>query len=208
MTCGDLLSVYSRLITESRPVERLARIHPNTMWTPIMFQRKLGSDQIWLMRCRCGVEKEVSFKNYSNGSSLSCGCYRRALGHRGGNRLAVGESARNQLLLIYRRGAQKRGIEFSLSRDDFLRITSSDCHYCGSPPGKILNRSKYVGKGNGAYIYNGIDRMDSGRGYIADNCVPCCYTCNYAKRDSHYLEFVYWIDRLIAFRCGNKEREE
>ena len=34
---------------------------------------------------------------------------------------------------------------------------------------------------------NGIDRMDNFRGYMVDNCVPCCKACNFSKKclDAH-----------------------
>jgi hypothetical protein len=32
-------------------------------------------------------------------------------------------------------------------------------------------------------LRNGVDRVDSGRGYTVDNCVPCCKFCNLMKRN-------------------------
>ncbi len=31
------------------------------------------------------------------------------------------------------------------------------------------------------YIYNGIDRLDSSKGYTLENCVPCCEEINVMK---------------------------
>ncbi len=188
---------------------RLPRTFEHTRWTPISFVERRRGDLYWLMKCSCGTERVVCYDSYKTGKSLSCGCYRNALAIggslRGGNRLSVGESARNQLLLIYRRGAQRRGVEFVLTKEEFLSLTSSDCHYCGSPPTQILDRAKYVGKGNGAYVYNGIDRVDSVAGYTPVNCVPCCRPCNYAKSDMDLAEFMSWIDRLVSFQTPQKK---
>lgn len=183
--------------------QRLERSIANTHWTPL---ESIGRDSegrdLWRMRCKCGKEKQVRYRDYVRGLSLSCGCYRLALSKncRGKNRLPVGESARNQLMLIYQRNAVKHGREFALNRDTFLGLTSSNCHYCGQSPHQILNRSKYTGKGNGAYIYNGIDRINSDIGYLPDNCVSCCRMCNYAKNDMSYPDFINWLDRLVEHR--------
>lgn len=171
-------------------------------WTPVGPAGQHQTPGKWLMRCSCGTERYVLYKNYAQGKSLSCGCYRLELARntRGNNRLPPGESARNQLLLIYKRGAAKKGRVFELSREQFLQLTSSNCHYCGHPPHQILNRSKYTGKGNGAYIYNGIDRKDSAVGYTQENSLPCCRMCNYAKSDMCYDDYIRWMEHLIEFR--------
>jgi hypothetical protein len=49
---------------------------------------------------------------------------------------------------------------------------------------------------NGDYVYNGIDRLDSSRGYEMGNVVPCCKQCNWAKNDIPYDEFLDWIKRV------------
>ncbi len=184
---------------------RLSRHMDNTWWTPLYFVRTTSGvrpESVWMMRCRCGTKKEVLHRAYLKGKSLSCGCYRKALSRRGTNRLPIGESARNQLLLIYRRSAVKHGRTFLLTREDFLSFTSSDCHYCGTPPQQIISRQKYTGKGNGAYLYNGIDRIDSLRGYEPDNCVACCRMCNYAKSDMRQSDFLAWLAQVVRFRSS------
>jgi len=50
------------------------------------------------------------------------------------------------------------------------------------------------------YYYNGIDRIDSSKGYIKDNIRPCCGICNKAKRDLSDSVFKSWIERLIEFQ--------
>jgi len=65
----------------------------------------------------------------------------------------------------YRKSAQRSGRQFSLSLPDFLRIISLPCHYCGIYDNRI-----------------GVDRVDNQRGYLLDNCVPCCKPCNLMKR--------------------------
>lgn len=53
---------------------------------------------------------------------------------------------------------------------------------------------------NGNFIFTGIDRKDSSEGYHIENCVTCCKTCNFAKNNTPYDEFIQYLDRLTAFR--------
>lgn len=44
--------------------------------------------------------------------------------------------------------------------------------------------------------HNGIDRIDSLRGYEPDNCAPCCPTCNIAKSNMGLDAFKAWVERV------------
>lgn len=70
---------------------------------------------------------------------------------------------------IYKNNARRRNIQFNLKEEDFIKIISDNCYYCGSPQA------------------NGIDRVDSNKDYILENCVPCCEFCNKMKLD-HSIE--------------------
>ena len=86
----------------------------------------------------------------------------------------------------YRYNANKRGFEFSLSLEDFERITGMECHYCGGFSSEWDVRSRG----------NGIDRKDSDLGYFTNNCVPCCSKCNFVKNSMHYSDFINYIKRI------------
>jgi 5-methylcytosine-specific restriction endonuclease McrA len=74
--------------------------------------------------------------------------------------------------------AKRRGIEFSLSQEDFLAIIGgARCHYCGGPLPDFGH---------------GIDRKDSASGYTKDNVVPCCYVCNTVK--GHQLSHTEMLE--------------
>jgi hypothetical protein len=47
-----------------------------------------------------------------------------------------------------------------------------------------------VSRGGEVYVYNGIDRLDSSKGYVLENCVPCCSEINWAKRVMSFEDFV------------------
>lgn len=78
-----------------------------------------------------------------------------------------------------KRQAAKRGLEFKLSQSEFQDLIESDCFYCGSPPNQV---SKGV-------VYQGIDRVDSTKGYVPGNVVPCCKFCNWGKNTLSQKEF-------------------
>ena len=46
---------------------------------------------------------------------------------------------------------------------------------------------------------NGIDRVDSSKGYTLENSVPCCKYCNIAKHTMTSTEFYAWVRRVYEF---------
>jgi len=46
--------------------------------------------------------------------------------------------------------------------------------------------------------YSGLDRVDSSRGYVHGNVVPCCGECNYAKQDLSVDDFLASVARIQA----------
>jgi hypothetical protein len=87
----------------------------------------------------------------------------------------------------YVKGAKKRGIDFKLSKELFNSLIIQKCFYCD-----------YIKDGE----VNGIDRIDNNKGYLKENVVTCCETCNIAKGSQHPQEF---IDKLYSINRYNKE---
>lgn len=81
--------------------------------------------------------------------------------------------------LRYKNSAKERGFDFELNLNEFFTLISIPCIYCGS-----FDR-QFLGK-----FYTGIDRVDTKQGYILNNCVPCCFTCNSMKLNSTWEEFI------------------
>lgn len=148
----------------------------------------------WKCRCECGNIKIIRTDNLTRGKTRSCGCLPN-LGNPG-YRTSIGYGAFNKLFHNYKKSAKDRGLAFELSKDDVKSLMAKPCEYCGSEP-----MSYYEPKNvNGGFIYNGIDRVDSSKGYIHDNVVPCCGFCNRAKIDLSVDEFKSWIKRLIEYQ--------
>lgn len=147
--------------------------------------------QHFLCRCVCGTEKTVQATLLRNGNTKSCGCL--ATETRRATRLPAEAGVINQIILQYKRHARDRGIEWDLPREDVDRLVRMECHYCGVVGGNTKRTKNHAG-----FKHNGIDRVDSSRGYHPANVVACCGPRNRAKRDTSREAFVAWACRIAA----------
>jgi hypothetical protein len=86
----------------------------------------------------------------------------------------------------YVKGAKKRGIDFNLKKELFNSLIIQKCFYCD-----------YKKEGE----VNGIDRLDNNKGYLEENVVTCCETCNSSKGTQHPQEFIdkmYSIHKYVS----------
>jgi hypothetical protein len=114
-----------------------------------------------------------------------------------------GDTGLNTLYCNYRRNAKRSGREFLLTKEEFRDLTSQHCKYCGvEPTAKSVAPGVWseASRERGAYIYNGVDRVDSRLGYTPENSVPCCYQCNRAKSDMSASAFESFLNRITKFR--------
>jgi len=134
--------------------------------------------------CDCGKVIDVRVSYLKSGHTKSCGCL-RIYRHK---ESTVGL---RQLYSRYNHRNKKLGhdnIGFTL--EEFKKLTSSYCFYCGSEPLSIMkSKSKHS-----EYVYNGLDRIDSSKGYTQDNVVPCCVICNRMKLDYDVNDFLDKIE--------------
>lgn len=99
----------------------------------------------------------------------------------------------------YRRNAATHGRVFDITFEDFKERTQEPCAYCGGLPKTKTVRSFT----NGAYVYNGLDRVDSNIGYTLDNVLTCCWVCNRWKGKMSMAEFVGHCQRVAERRSLN-----
>jgi len=142
-------------------------------------------------QCSCGDILNVRFDHLKNNETKSCGCKRKEFAREAGKK-EYGQAAFNDTYNSYKQGAKSRGISFNLTKEEFKNLSSKNCNYCGVVPSQI----KKVKGDNGDFIYNGIDRIDSSKGYIEGNCITCCGTCNYMKRTHSIEDFANHIIKL------------
>lgn len=161
--------------------------------------------QYWDCQCDCGNSHVISTTHLMHSKTRSCGCLVSEARRNPGT-----ETAFNIIYQGYALGAKKRqGHLFLLSREDFRALIFQNCHYCGSPPARrALPKGRRIKDGQGTFLYNGIDRLNNSKGYEPDNVVPCCTTCNLAKRAMSVEEFDTWISLVYAHRQGIVRKEE
>ena len=83
-----------------------------------------------------------------------------------------------------KRRARVAGIIFDITFEEFLQIRSTGiCHYC---------------KNELSPTAPNIDRLDSTKGYVKDNCVACCLRCNTIKRDLLTPEELIMYHKVLS----------
>lgn len=147
----------------------------------------------------CSSEKIMRSGNIRKRNS--CGCLQRISSSwkRVGPKtkswqLPSGRAARNSVLYGYKKSAQYRNLEFNLTDEQFDSLIVGNCVYCGAPP---TNIKLGLGKTSGDFVYTGLDRVDSSRGYTTDNVVSCCWVCNSMKNNMTIQQFLDHIQRIL-----------
>lgn len=114
------------------------------------------------------------------------------------------QSVINNLYRSYKNSAYNKKLEFTLELEEFKNIIEKDCHYCGNPPIET-NTSKLRNFSKEKYLHNGVDRIDSTKGYEKNNIVTCCSMCNYMKRNYTIEDFLNQVCKIYNFK---KEKDE
>lgn len=169
----------------------------------------LGNNR-WITKCtKCGRIQEQNISNLLKHEKDTCyycdDPNRKSRAHTGVKYDTLDERYYN----YYKKHVEannskgKKFKEFNLSFEEFIKLVKGDCYYCGSKPTKdnIWSKSaKRISKGEENNEYNGIDRIDSSKGYTIDNCVPCCAKCNRMKLDYEITEFLNHINKIYNFQ--------
>lgn len=90
----------------------------------------------------------------------------------------------------YRARAEKKGLLFELSPEQFRDFRCKPCKYCGD------DRAER----------RGIDRRDNQQGYTIDNVVACCGECNCMKTRLSDTEFLNACHKVAVFSVPLPER--
>ena len=92
---------------------------------------------------------------------------------------------------VYSRSASDKQLDFEISQEEFNKLVIEPCYYCDI----IQERG-----------FNGIDRLDSNIGYVADNCVSSCMVCNYMKGCLYFDIFLKRIEHILTYNNKIKGR--
>ncbi len=151
-------------------------------------------DRACLVRCQCGVERVVADRALRGKKSSSCLACKPV-------RARNIDTMWRLLWNVYR----QRGRDFHLTVSELKVLSLLPCVYCGKEPSNLLRR-KYQARGEYSYEvapemtirYSGIDRIDSTKGYVHGNVVPCCWECNKIKSALPLDVFLALVARIHA----------
>lgn len=125
----------------------------------------------WTVKCDCGAEFQVRSEDLLRKSGP------RRCGKRTHQGVSPTEASARLIYGRYKYRARSRNIPFEIPYLAFKEEISWHCAYCDASPA------------------NGIDQVNSGRGYLVGNTVACCWKCNRAKSVMTQKEFIAWIKR-------------
>jgi hypothetical protein len=159
-------------------------------------RRGVRKELTWLCRCDCGNEFVTTGMPLRKGLTKSCGCLRKETSSITGKSRALpeGESVRNDAYATAIRKARRCGQSFSITKEQYFVLAESPCYYCGSQPFRKFKGAKNLVRCD--FVCNGMDRVDSSKGYEIENIVPCCRPCNVAKSDMTQSAFLSLIHKI------------
>lgn len=147
----------------------------------------------WVFKCECGEEYKAQYSHLKTHKGKCKSCVQKGKPY---------EAIYNELKATKHLKTENKDLTYK----EFLDVISiKKCHYCNTdmhwfPHTK--DKGKEI-KGSRAYQ---IDRKDNQIGYIKENCVSCCWTCNRLKSNIFtYEEFIEIGKLLKKFRSKRKK---
>lgn len=181
------------------PIEAGSRFGRLTVidWSWGFYGKGATKHRLYRCLCDCGKEALKPSGELKRKRCVSCGCL--------GKEKAVarwtkqpGHPGLHLAVHNYKQSATKRNLEWALTEEQAEALVLNNCNYCGSVPSRLVQ----LKRGKHQILVNGIDRVDNTIGYVYSNCVSCCATCNFSKRDLSMEEWTAWLERMVAFRAS------
>jgi len=163
-----------------------------------------GKNTCWNCLCDCGNMKIVRGDKLKDNETNTCGCYLKSIlfysdSHSGVMTAALAKDIATTVSAkcVFKSHYSDAGLNFNT----FLALTKQNCFYCNLPAEKS-NSYNYFSRNSikietGFYFYNGLDRINPALLHDAENCVPCCLTCNRYKLNLPIKEFLTNIKALL-----------
>ena len=161
--------------------------------------------------CECDCGNFITTRIYTllDNKAQSCGCNQIEFV----KKMCIREPGKISFTTqhsIYKHNAKKNNRDFELTVEQTKDLMIQNCFFCNQEPrpynvyvkkdGRIVkDRRTIITKEivDRAWIkINGIDRIDNSKGYLTNNCVPCCPDCNGAKTDMTLYNWLSYIERF------------
>jgi len=174
-------------------------------WKVLRHSHTTGKIAFYSCEClECSNEFTVDGRNVRQGLSKRCSpC---GLKHTNASKHGKTTSKKTPkgIAEYYLKNRMKKGRpgkslkEWAITDEHFRRLVYGNCQYCGEAPFTTINPTIHQGLAESRQYscfitYNGIDRVDSSKGYIAGNVVSCCTHCNSAKLDRNVDDYEAWV---------------
>jgi hypothetical protein len=168
-----------------------------------MFRNSKNRQTMCECRCECGNIHYTNIHNLRKSRNMSCGCSRRKI-YTYIERVAAIHKKLYGSTIVAR--SKELKLDYNITLNDYIMLIKQPCYYCGALSSNY-SYDKRVMKLDGTfdknhkviYRYNGIDRLDSNKGYLRNNVVPCCKYCNHSKSNRTSEEFVSWMKNLYYY---------
>lgn len=163
--------------------------------TVIAFAGKNKRGQsLWSVRCECHQEKVVIGYSLRTGGTKSCGC-----GHPDYMKQALGKckgALRGSLWCRIKSNAKSRNIKVTITQQDAADMFESQRGICALS-GEPLILDAPLNKQTAS-----LDRIDSSKGYEANNIQWIHKEVNKMKNNLPEKELFAWIEKIARFRCN------
>ena len=156
---------------------------------PDYVKGKRGLRGYYLCDCFCGNTGVKVFPRNLQRGKTNCGCIKKVM-----PRKPAEDVLTNKMFHSYQTNAQNKGRVFELTKEQFISIIFSPCHYCNEYDERKLNYREDI------VLCCGVDRLSSDEGYTTSNVVSCCMDCNYLKVDRTYVDFLNKIEKIYKNR--------
>jgi len=144
----------------------------------LSFSHTDGKRIYYNCRCKCGNIVKLTITHLKSRNSEKC---KKCAGN---NRQIITNHSvvMNKVYKSYSIGKNAKLLGFSLTKDEFFKLIFQTCYYCGDSPREYKEDTR-VNKTGIPYLRNGIDRINSTKGYTLDNSITCCSACNMMKNN-------------------------